>query len=505
MGSAWPLVQTQFQVPEDEEAADHAPARRRSKAKGKAKSKAKAKSKSRAAPRSALCDVRAMLSRASSVDAATPVEIVDSETVEPTADTMPAEPTADTMPAERVEHEVSEAAEVQESGEAALETAAAQAPGKDKGMKGKAKANATGAVGKGSAIERAKQRRAAGAASTDSGSASAAGKGKSGAKSGKGKSGEATGVGKDAGENSTESATTAAGKQTAAKPDPRFSDSVNVVCCFCGSKCELSQVRIKSKSEGTWKCKHCCSAQTKIYRWNSGKLPDLSDKSQPEVNQFYLKAQSCSTQQDFQRILNCTEVRNVERSEQLYANMGQYLPLDVWKTQGFNPEMIKANTKPEDIRTCSVLGLCYRVEIMSTGNRGSKGTVSSDWKASESQEKSAEKDSQKLKRLAAELESTKKKVKLEEKNSQQYEKDMILAGSTMRKVKAETMDRNKFSPALLNKVDALEKQFNEIHESNKRDVKDFQFHPSRIAFIVSLSCHPTNSRKHTQRHTCAKP
>ena len=71
---------------------------------------------------------------------------------------------------------------------------------------------------------------------------------------------------------------------------------------------------------------------------------------------------------------------------------GQYLPLSVYATQGFNTEDIEKNCK--DTRVCSTLGLCYKVSIL-----GSKSSMI----FSEVEKKLANREQQMRKRKAEKL------------------------------------------------------------------------------------------------------
>ena len=60
--------------------------------------------------------------------------------------------------------------------------------------------------------------------------------------------------------------------------------------------------------------------------------------------------------------------------EEYYADGGEYLPLSVWATRGFDATRIENNTADRDRRTCPVLGPTFRVKILSMGNAGTRGT-----------------------------------------------------------------------------------------------------------------------------------
>ena len=52
---------------------------------------------------------------------------------------------------------------------------------------------------------------------------------------------------------------------------------------------------------------------------------------------------------------------------------GEFLPLSVWATKGFDIENIASRSRPVDIREHEVLGKTYRVRIMAIGEQGRRG------------------------------------------------------------------------------------------------------------------------------------
>jgi hypothetical protein len=66
-------------------------------------------------------------------------------------------------------------------------------------------------------------------------------------------------------------------------------------------------------------------------------------------------------------------LKQYESHEDFYAEGGEFLPLSVWSTRGFDPEAIETKSKDTDIRDHVVLGKTYRVPIYSAGKRGVKG------------------------------------------------------------------------------------------------------------------------------------
>jgi hypothetical protein len=68
-------------------------------------------------------------------------------------------------------------------------------------------------------------------------------------------------------------------------------------------------------------------------------------------------------------------VSSVEVKKEFYQDGGEYLPLGVWATRGFNPKNIEDRSRESDVMEDAVLGTVYRVRILSKGNEGSRATV----------------------------------------------------------------------------------------------------------------------------------
>jgi hypothetical protein len=122
-----------------------------------------------------------------------------------------------------------------------------------------------------------------------------------------------------------------------------------------------------------FKCNQCNRTLVKLVG-GYGKWPT------PEFNEFTIDQQQTFFQ-NAAKIKNANElVKSLEAKltqftskEFSWANGGQFLPLAVWQTQGFDVELIKSNTPPEDVTHNPQVGTCYRVKIYSTFEKGNEG------------------------------------------------------------------------------------------------------------------------------------
>jgi hypothetical protein len=111
---------------------------------------------------------------------------------------------------------------------------------------------------------------------------------------------------------------------------------------------------------------------TQLYRGH-GKWPpaDFRNLSEQSQLQFYRSLDGMSGKDV---VLAATEVlTKFQENESNYAEHGQFLPLGVWATQGFDAERIRTISKTSDIEEHAVLGTTYRVPIRSSGTRGREG------------------------------------------------------------------------------------------------------------------------------------
>ena len=69
------------------------------------------------------------------------------------------------------------------------------------------------------------------------------------------------------------------------------------------------------------------------------------------------------------------QLTSSELSEESFAEGGEYLPLGVWATRGFDVTRIEQHTRDDDKRICPVLGICFRLRILSKTNVHKRGML----------------------------------------------------------------------------------------------------------------------------------
>jgi hypothetical protein len=89
--------------------------------------------------------------------------------------------------------------------------------------------------------------------------------------------------------------------------------------------------------------------------------------------EFYASSDGLSTAAVHKKAEQIVTAKEVH--DEYYDDGAPFWPLSKWKNDGFDVEAIVANSKPWNVRTCPVLGLTYRVPILTVGNRGLRGTT----------------------------------------------------------------------------------------------------------------------------------
>ena len=75
------------------------------------------------------------------------------------------------------------------------------------------------------------------------------------------------------------------------------------------------------------------------------------------------------------KIVAAEQLTSSELSEESFAEGGEYLPLGVWANRGFDVTRIEQHTRDDDKRICPVLGICFRLRIISKTNVHKRGML----------------------------------------------------------------------------------------------------------------------------------
>jgi len=162
-------------------------------------------------------------------------------------------------------------------------------------------------------------------------------------------------------------------KMTGVTDCPAFLVDNTLRCMDCGHEARIvNNVRLRAKCTNSWRCEKCNVTHTQLHRkfgsWPTGAFKQVSDEHK---RAFYSELRD----KGVKHVLAYTQdfLKQYESHEDFYAEGGEFLPLSVWSTRGFDTEAIETKSKDTDIRDHVVLGKTYRVPIYSAGKRGVKG------------------------------------------------------------------------------------------------------------------------------------
>ena len=153
---------------------------------------------------------------------------------------------------------------------------------------------------------------------------------------------------------------------------PFSEDALTVWCMHCGDACDALKCRLRSKTKELWRCQRCCSKITMLHRgFGCWPTPEFSGLNDAEKSAFYKSAQELGYKE---MMIKANSVITKHQShEQFFERGGEFLPLSVWASKGYDPEIIRTRSKPQNKSSHEVLGDVYRVAILATGERGARG------------------------------------------------------------------------------------------------------------------------------------
>ena len=157
-----------------------------------------------------------------------------------------------------------------------------------------------------------------------------------------------------------------------------------LTCATCGGEVAPIHLRLLSKREGTWRCLQCKVKVVQIYR-EYGSYPPPAFGGIPEAHKqrFMQKLISGNVDQKGLKVSLTNFLESYSAEESSYYDGGKFLPLSVWETKGFNIVAIEAMSQEADKRMHPIFGIVYRVNILSMGTSGKRGTIERDANESE--------------------------------------------------------------------------------------------------------------------------
>jgi len=144
-------------------------------------------------------------------------------------------------------------------------------------------------------------------------------------------------------------------------------------CGNCGTNQPVMDVRVRNKGQKIGRCRVCCVRVTQLSRaFGSWPHPAFKAMEPQDQIEFFQACATVHTQKDLKKLAD-EKFARYNNEEEFFEEGGKFLPLSVWQAQGFNTDHISQNSLPKNIKTCRVLGLVYRLPILSVGTRGASG------------------------------------------------------------------------------------------------------------------------------------
>ncbi len=145
-------------------------------------------------------------------------------------------------------------------------------------------------------------------------------------------------------------------------------------CSSCGTSLVKQKCRLVNKTKALWRCSVCSTKMVQLSRtFGSWPTPSFAALSDAEQKNFFESVKHAKKLDDVKRV--ATEyMSNFEQHRKYYQDGGEFLPLGVWQARGFDVIAIERNAEAHDKVLHPVLGLTYRVAILSTGRSGESGT-----------------------------------------------------------------------------------------------------------------------------------
>jgi len=149
-------------------------------------------------------------------------------------------------------------------------------------------------------------------------------------------------------------------------------EEVGPLCAKCGSEVDPFRAQIKKKARPslTWICNVCNSRMASLCR-HFGRWPvaEFQELSKEEQDAFYrdIRLDDMNLKQIESTLLDRVTKK---RSDSVEASVsGEWLPLSVWQSRGFNVDDIQRNASGVNIKRHPMLGTVYRVPIASLSRR----------------------------------------------------------------------------------------------------------------------------------------
>jgi len=152
-------------------------------------------------------------------------------------------------------------------------------------------------------------------------------------------------------------------------------DDMNTLYCeLCCMLQPYTSLRCTNKRDLKWRCKVCLSKFSQMSRefgsWPTRSFAQLDEEAKAKFYQEIKKLPFSEI-----RVHYSKHIETYAAKEWSYVQNGEFLPLSVWAMRGFDVAVIAARTPDCDKHEHPILGLTFRIRLISTSVKTSEGTV----------------------------------------------------------------------------------------------------------------------------------
>lgn len=148
--------------------------------------------------------------------------------------------------------------------------------------------------------------------------------------------------------------------EIAMKSTMNFDELLLNVCCKC--KEPICPLRAYGKSPATWRCSSCNVKCVGLYKkYGKWPTPQFNEFDEEEQTEYYKSIKNVSMTEAEKILVN--RLIKKRRDWEENKHKGEWLPLSVWQSRGFDPEVIERTSDATNSKPDRRFGMLYRVFI----------------------------------------------------------------------------------------------------------------------------------------------
>ena len=131
-------------------------------------------------------------------------------------------------------------------------------------------------------------------------------------------------------------------------------------CVKC--KCIVDPLKVAGKSQGNWKCSSCNSKMVQLNRIFGGwPVKGWGEMSEEDEEEFWKEASGKKTKHLKELVVTKMAFQQIKTEETNFT--GDWLPLQVWETRGYDAQRIKDTSTDRDHKAHPRMGEVYKLTL----------------------------------------------------------------------------------------------------------------------------------------------